>query len=106
MPTANRLIGETGRRIIHDQQPPAKENPSPQPPSSAAHKKEGPLAMTYGLSTRAFIEDGPAVRVAQAGALRSPARAWRALDEARRLELIEKALTPANDCIDAFPLAL
>jgi hypothetical protein len=62
--------------------------------------------MTYGLSTRAFIEDGPAVQVAQANTLRSTARAWRTLDEARRLELIEKALKPANDCLDAFPLAL
>ena len=62
--------------------------------------------MTYGLSTRAFIEDGPAVQVAQANTLRTTARAWRTLDEARRLELIEKALKPANDCLDAFPLAL
>ena len=62
--------------------------------------------MTYGLSTRAFIEDGPAVQVDQADTLRSTARAWRALDEARRLELIEKALRPANDRLDAFPLAL
>ena len=37
--------------------------------------------MTYGLSTRAFIEDGPAVQVAQADTLRSTARNWRALDE-------------------------
>jgi hypothetical protein len=62
--------------------------------------------MTYGLSTRAFIEDGPTEQVAQADALRSTARAWRTLDEAHRLELIEKALKPANDRIDAFPLAL
>ena len=62
--------------------------------------------MTYGLSTRAFIEDGPAVQVAQADTLRSTARKWRALDEAHRIELIELALRPANDRIDAFPLAL
>ena len=62
--------------------------------------------MTYGLSTRAFIEDGPAQQVAKASSLRSTARNWRALDEARRIELIERALKPANDCIDAFPLAL
>jgi hypothetical protein len=62
--------------------------------------------MTYGLSTRAFIEDGPAVQVAKADSLRSTARSWRALDEARRLQLIELALKPANDCLDAFPLAL
>jgi hypothetical protein len=64
------------------------------------------FAMTYGLSTRAFIEDGPAVQVAQADTLRSSARSWRALDEARRLELIERALHAANDRIDQFPLAL
>jgi hypothetical protein len=62
--------------------------------------------MTYGLSTHAFIEDGPAVQVANVSALHSTARSWRALDEARRLELVERALKPANDCIDAFPLAL
>ena len=62
--------------------------------------------MAYGLSTRAFIEDGPAEQVARADALRSTARAWHALDEARRLALVEGALKPANDCIDAFPLAL
>jgi hypothetical protein len=62
--------------------------------------------MTYGLSTRAFIEDGPAQQVAQANTLRSTARNWRALDEAHRIELIELALKPANDCLDAFPLAL
>jgi len=62
--------------------------------------------MTYGLSTRAFIEDGPAVQVAQADTLRSTARNWRVLDEAHRIELIEQALRPANDRIDAFPFAL
>jgi hypothetical protein len=64
------------------------------------------IAMTYGLSTRAFIEDGPTVQVAQANSLRSTARSWRALDEARRIALIERFLKPANDCVDAFPLAL
>jgi hypothetical protein len=62
--------------------------------------------MTYGHSIRAFIEDGPVEQVARAGALRTSARAWRALDEARRLELVERALVPANDCIDSFPLAV
>jgi hypothetical protein len=28
------------------------------------------------------------------------------LDEARRLALVERALNPANDFYDAFPLAL
>lgn len=62
--------------------------------------------MTYGLSPRAFIEDGPAVQAAEASTLRSTARNWRALDEAHRIELIELALKPANDCLDEFPLAL
>jgi hypothetical protein len=62
--------------------------------------------MTYGHSIRAFIEDGPVEQVVRASALRTSARAWRALDEARRLDLVEQALFPANDCIDSFPLAL
>jgi hypothetical protein len=62
--------------------------------------------MTYGLSTRAFIEDGPVVHVAQTEALRSTARAWRALDEAHRLALIDATLKAANDRIDGYPLAL
>ena len=62
--------------------------------------------MTYGHSPRAFIENGPTEQVARLDALRSTARTWRALDQARRLELVERALNPANDCIDSFPLAL
>ena len=62
--------------------------------------------MAYGHSTRAFIENGPVEQVAKIAVARSTARAWRALDEARRIELIERALFPANDCIDDFPLAL
>ena len=62
--------------------------------------------MTYGHSPRVFIESGPAEQVARLDAMRSTARTWRALDQARRLELIERALNPANDCIDSFPLAL
>ena len=62
--------------------------------------------MTYGLSTRAFIEHGPAAQAIEAQPMRSTARSWRALDEERRLALIERALKPANDFIDAYPLAL
>jgi hypothetical protein len=62
--------------------------------------------MTYGPGTRALVERGPAEEGARANSQRSPARIWRALDEARRLELVERALVPANDCIDGFPLAL
>jgi hypothetical protein len=105
MPSSIRLIGETASRIVHSIKPPAKEKPSPYSPSlPAAHGKKGMIAMTYGLSTRAFIEDGPTVQVAHADSLRSTARSWRALDEARRIKLIECALRPANDCNDALPL--
>ena len=62
--------------------------------------------MAYGLSTRAFIEDGPVEQVAKAETLRSTARTWRALSEACRLEVIEQALRPANDRIDGYPMAL
>ncbi|MFL6751780.1 MAG: hypothetical protein ACJ8D5_06660 [Sphingomicrobium sp.] len=62
--------------------------------------------MTYGLTTRAFVENGPAVLAEQARLSQGSSRTWRALDEARRLELIERALKPCNDVIDAYPLAL
>jgi hypothetical protein len=59
--------------------------------------------MAYGLSTRAFIEDGPAEQVARLDSQRSTARSWRVLSEACRLAAIEQALNPAND---GLPLAL
>jgi hypothetical protein len=62
--------------------------------------------MTYGLSTRVPSEDGHQAQAANANARSSTVRAWRALDEARRFALIERALNPANDRIDGFPLAL
>jgi hypothetical protein len=62
--------------------------------------------MTYGLSTRAFVEDGPVEQVAKLESTRSTARSWRVLDEARRIELIEQALLAANDRIDGYPIAL
>ena len=62
--------------------------------------------MTYGLSTRVFIEDGPAAQAIEALSLHTTARAWRALDDQRRLALIERALKPANDIIDDYPIAL
>ncbi|MFL6722273.1 MAG: hypothetical protein ACJ8FT_10800 [Sphingomonas sp.] len=62
--------------------------------------------MAYGLSSRTFIEHGPVEQVAKAGALRSTARSWRALDEGCRLAIVERALTPANDHIDSYPIAL
>lgn len=62
--------------------------------------------MTYGLSPRAFIEHGPTVQAIEAHASRSTARSWRALDPNLRLALVEQALRPANDLIDAYPPAL
>jgi hypothetical protein len=62
--------------------------------------------MAYGLSTRAFIENGPVEQVAKADAERSTARSWRVLSEACRLAVIEQALRPANDRVDGYPLAL
>ena len=62
--------------------------------------------MTYGLSTSAFIEGGPKVQAMRKPLSYSTARSWRALTAERRLALIEQALAPANDRIDAYPLAL
>jgi hypothetical protein len=62
--------------------------------------------MTYGLGTRASAN-----RAVQRGLDRAEGtwggyQAWRQLDEAHRLELVEKALSPANDRIDVYPPAL
>jgi hypothetical protein len=65
--------------------------------------------MTYGLSPRLLVEDGPAVHAESAAAARNSARfrAWRILDEEKRLAAIDEALkTPANDFDDGLPLAL
>jgi hypothetical protein len=62
--------------------------------------------MAYGLSTRAFVENGPFEQVAKLDEMRSTARKWRVLDEACRLALVEHAVRAANDRIDAFPFAL
>ena len=66
--------------------------------------------MAYGLNSRLFIENGPAIRAAQAHARSSSNafRAWGGLDADKRLALIEKALRkPANDDGgDDFPIAL
>jgi hypothetical protein len=62
--------------------------------------------MAYGLSARALIEDEPAEPVANAETVRSTARSWRALSEARRLAAVEQALSAANDLIDGYPAAL
>jgi hypothetical protein len=62
--------------------------------------------MTYGLSTRAFVENGPVEQVAKAEAIRTTARYWRTLSETSRLEAVEQALRAANDRIDGYPIAL
>ena len=62
--------------------------------------------MTYGLSTRAFSEDGLHSNAANPDSTRSTAKSWKGLDEARRLALVERALNPANDFFDAFPVAI
>jgi hypothetical protein len=65
--------------------------------------------MAYGLNSRLFIENGPAIRAAQAHARSSSGafRAWGGLDADKRLALIEKALrNPANDAGGDLPIAL
>ena len=62
--------------------------------------------MTYGLSTRVPSEIGHEAQAAFATPRRSTTNTWRALDEADRLALIERALNHANDRIDGYPLAL
>ena len=69
-------------------------------------KRERNRAMFYGLSTRAFIDNGPAVRALEVQETRSTARSWRALDPEIRFRIVSRALQPANDRIDAFPIAL
>ena len=66
--------------------------------------------MAYGLNTRLFIENGPAIRAAEAHSRSSSDsfRAWQKLDPERRLSLVDRALRPAaNDqLIDGLPIAL
>ena len=63
--------------------------------------------MTYGLSTRAPNDsDVVAKALARASGTWGGYQAWRQLDPDHRLELVELALKPANDRIDAYPLAL
>ena len=62
--------------------------------------------MTYGLSTRARIEDGPMAQGAEGGRPALDRQVLASARRSRRLALIERALNPANDRIDGFPLAL
>jgi hypothetical protein len=66
--------------------------------------------MAYGFESQLFLENGPAIHAERARYARSTqtARVWRSLNEASRLELIERALDkPANDDMpDGLPVAL
>ena len=63
--------------------------------------------MPYGLRTRLLVEHGLAAPGAGSPEACSADRPWRALAPDCRLALIERAMTPpANDLIDAYPLAL
>ena len=86
--------------------PLAEFSPPLKCPRSAGGNDMETGKMTYDLSPRLFVEDGPAV---SAAAVRSSAhhRSWRKLDRNRRLALIEKALkAAANDRFDDLPIAL
>jgi hypothetical protein len=64
--------------------------------------------MAYGLNSRLFLENGPAIQAAAAHARSSSSafRAWSGLDPNRRLALVEKTLgRAANDSAD-LPIAL
>ena len=65
--------------------------------------------MTYDLSPRLFVEDGPAVHAQSVAGARNFARfrAWRKLDEEKRLAAVTLALgSIANDAGDELPIAL
>ena len=63
--------------------------------------------MAYGLSRRAPARNKLVQRALErASGTWGGYQAWRQLDSDDRLKLVERALKPANDCIDSFPLAL
>jgi hypothetical protein len=66
--------------------------------------------MAYGFESRLFLEDGPAIHAERARFARSKqtARVWRSLNEASRLELVERTLGKAanDDMPDGLPVAL
>ena len=100
MDSVERLIGGTNREYLIHCQVAGEDMPpdAPRLPPATTKRARRPT-MAYGLSTRAFIEEGPVVQVAKADALRSTARSWRVLSEACRLAAIEQAL-------DRIPIAL
>ncbi|MEA3068195.1 MAG: hypothetical protein QOK41_1602 [Sphingomonadales bacterium] len=63
--------------------------------------------MAYGLSTRVRSRNEQVQRALdRASGSWGGYRAWHQLDPDSRLDLVERALDPANDCFDARPLAL
>jgi hypothetical protein len=63
--------------------------------------------MAYGLSIRAPARSATVQRALdRASGTWGGYQAWRQLDDESRFELIERALKPANDIVDAYPLAL
>jgi len=64
--------------------------------------------MAYGLNPRLFVENGPAVMAAESQPARSSTvyRAWGDLSRECRLAVVERALHPANDIFDEYPVAL
>ena len=61
--------------------------------------------MIYGLTRRAFVEDGPAIAAMDVGTpLHRPLLAGPRCE--RRLELVDCALNPANDACADLPIAL
>lgn len=64
--------------------------------------------MTYGLNSRLFLENGPAIQAAAAHARSSSDayRAWAGLDADHRIALIERVLRPAANDSDELPIAL
>ena len=62
--------------------------------------------MAYGLSTRAFVEQGSVEQLSKLESARSMARSWSSLNPACRLAIVERALGASNDGIDGYPLAL
>ena len=62
--------------------------------------------MTYGLSTRASIEDGPVEQVAKAIAAARPRAPGARSTTPAAWSRSSRRFAPANDRIDGFPLAL
>lgn len=63
--------------------------------------------MTYGHSTQPSAGNAAIQRaLARASGSWGGYQAWRQLDEERRLALVERALKPANDFLDDYPVAL